>query len=62
MTIDERTIRVSAGKIVTDKDLELGSEVRLVITGEVTKLEDSPNWDGTITRCFVIKGVIAEEI
>ena len=62
MTIDEHTIKISAGKIVTDKELEIGSEVRLIVTGEVIKTEDTNNFDGTISRCYIVKGQIAEEI
>lgn len=62
MTIDEHTIKVSAGKIVTDKELEMGSEVRLFVTGEVIKVEDTNNFDGTITRCYVVKGEISEKM
>lgn len=62
MTIDEHTIKVSAGKIVTEKELEIGSEVRLIVTGEVVKVEDTPNYDNTISRCYIVKGEIAERI
>lgn len=62
MTIDEHTIKISAGKIVTDKELEIGSEVKLLVTGEVIKVEDTNNFDGTISRCYVVKGEIAESI
>lgn len=62
MKIDEFTIKVSASKIPTLKELEIGSEVKLIIDGEVVRVEDANNFDGTITRNFVVKGTLAEEI
>lgn len=62
MKIDEYTIKVSASKIPTLKELEIGSEVKVIIDGEVIKIEDANNFDGTISRNYVVKGVIAEEI
>lgn len=60
--VDEYTISVRASKIPTVKELTLGSEVRLIVLGDVVKCEDSDNFDGTITRNYVIKGTLAEEI
>lgn len=61
MKIDEYTIRVSARKISTESELEIGSDVQLILQGEVVKVEDATNFNGTISRCFVVRGILVEK-
>jgi len=61
MKINEKLVRISAGKAPIDKELEIGQEVTIGAKGTVTKIEDTDNQDGTIDRCYVIKVEFAED-
>lgn len=52
--IDELLIKVS-GRVPTDKKIELGQDVMLVIVGTCVKQETTDNQDGSVNMCFVIK-------
>ena len=60
MKVDEHTVKISATKIPINTELEIGSEVVFIVEGEVVKVEDTPNYDGTRNRCYVVRGVIIE--
>ena len=59
MKVDEHLVKVSAGQIVTDKPLDLGDEVVLIVKGTVTKIEQLDNQDGTINQVYIVKGDLA---
>ena len=52
--IDELLIKVS-GRISTDKKIELGQDVMLVVLGSCVKQETMDNQDGSVSICYVIK-------
>lgn len=60
-TINQYLVRISAGKAPLSTELEMGEEVTIGAKGEVTKIEDSNNQDGTIDRTYVIKIAFAED-
>ena len=59
MLIDYQ-IRVQSSPVAIDQELELGDTVSAIINGDIIKLEDKDNYDGSITRTYVIKGQFAE--
>ena len=59
MEVNEKLVRVSAGLVPIEQELELGDDVRLVIEGTVVKEEHEDQNDGTINVIFVVKGVVA---
>jgi len=60
MKVNEKLLKVSAGQIVLDGELNLGDDVIIRIDGTVTKTEDHDNQDGTVNRVFTVKGTIAD--
>lgn len=58
MTINSRSVRLMTSKIEIDRDLPMGSEVTLRVTGDVVKQELIDNMDGTQDIVFVVKGII----
>jgi len=62
MKINEHLLRVSAGKIVIDRDLPMDQDIILTVRGSVVKYEDSSNQDGTVDRTYILKGEIAEYV
>lgn len=60
MKLNDNLLRISAGYIYIDKPLELGDEVKLFVTGTVTKIEQKDCQDGTFDAVHVVKGEIAE--
>lgn len=55
-------MKVSAGYIVLQEPLKIDEDVILMVEGNVTKVEDHSNQDGTIKRVFVVKGIIGEVV
>jgi hypothetical protein len=65
MTIDHYSIRLSGKReheIVIDKPLSMDQEVTLTVRGQVIEVKDTTNNDGTVNRCYTIRGEIAEEV
>lgn len=62
MTIDEILLKVSAGQIVLDNDLDIDNEVAVMIKGSITKAEYKSNQDGTSNKILTLKGEIASVI
>jgi hypothetical protein len=62
MKINEYLIKVSQGKAPIAGSLEIGQDVEVAIQGNVVKVEDTDNQDGTINRTYVIKSIVAEVI
>ncbi len=59
MKIDEHLVKISAGQVVIDGELEQDQEVALMIKGNVTKVEYKSNQDGTSNRIITVKGYLA---
>lgn len=63
MTINERLLKFKAAHpkdlIYLDQDLEMDSEVELVITGQVVEITDKTLNDGSVDRIFTVKGQVA---
>lgn len=59
--INETLVKISMAAIPILRELEMQDEVTLVVRGEVVKVEDVNNFDGTVNRVFKVKGIIAEE-
>lgn len=59
MQINEKLIKVSAGKVPIEGDIKLGDDVQILISGTVVKEEHEDNQDGTINQVFVVKGVVS---
>lgn len=62
MKINEHLVKISAGYIVIPNELKMDEEVALIVKGQVTKIEDKSNQDGTIDRIYTVKGEIAGEL
>lgn len=58
--INEHNIKISMSKINIPNELKIDDEVTIVLTGDVTKTEDSSNQDGTVDRTYVVKGMYAK--
>lgn len=58
--INENLIKISAGYITVAQELELDTDITLMVNGAVVKCEDRSNQDGTVNRIYTIKGIIAE--
>jgi len=56
--IDSLLVKVS-GRPYLGTKLEIDKEVRLVIEGQVVKVETMSNQDGSVNICYVIKAVTA---
>lgn len=61
-TVDERLVKVSMAQIPVTDTLELGDTVRVMVEGDVTKIEHKDNQDGTYNEVYVIKGIYGETI
>ena len=59
MQIDYQ-IRVQSSPVGIDQELTLGDTVSAIINGDIVKVEDKDNYDGSITRTYIIKGQFAE--
>jgi hypothetical protein len=57
MQINEYTVKISLSKFPINQELKLEEDVELNIKGEVLRIEDTSNYDGTVDRCFIIKGI-----
>jgi hypothetical protein len=67
--INEKRIRVSQGLVNIPQfiDLDLGDEVMILLDGEVVKIEETDNQDGSknvtyVVKCTEIKNVNGQEI
>lgn len=58
--INERFIKISQSKIVVDKDFNNGDEIKILVTGDITKVEYPDNQDGTEDKVGILKGLFAE--
>jgi hypothetical protein len=52
--INEHILRIS-GKVCTDQPYELGEDYTINITGNIVKIEEHDNQDGTIDVIYVMK-------
>lgn len=59
MQINERLVKISAGIVPVEQELELGQDVQLTISGNITKVEHLDQQDGTINVVYVVKGIIS---
>lgn len=63
MEIREHLLKLSGKRkdlIISTQPLAMDQEVHLVVEGQVVKIEDETNNDGTVNRIYIIKGIIAE--
>lgn len=59
-TINELLIRIQSSPVPIVKELELGDSVSAIVMGDIIKVEDKDEYDGSITRTYHIKGQFAE--
>lgn len=59
MQINEKLIKISAGVVPVEQELELGQDVQLTISGNITKVEHLDQQDGTINVVYIVKGIIS---
>lgn len=62
MKIDEILLKVSAGQIVLDADLNIDEDVAVMVKGSITKEEYKSNQDGTSNKVLTLKGEIASVV
>ena len=62
MNINENLVLIMSSCIPIQKELTIGDDVVLNVTGSVVKIEDSDNQDGTVNRTYKIKGILGEVI
>jgi hypothetical protein len=60
--VNEYMIKVSMGRMVVDRPMQLGDSVRVLIEGDVTKIEQLDNQDGTHDEVYVVKGIYAQNL
>jgi len=60
MNIGSYQIRVQASPVEITQELNLGDTVSAIINGDIVKVEDKDDYDGSITRTYHIKGQFAE--
>lgn len=60
LEIDEYLVKVSAGyvPVANPQGLEMDKDVIVAIQGQIVKIEESTNNDGTIKKIYTIKGEI----
>ena len=56
--IDQLLVKVS-GRAYLGEKLEIDQDVRLVIEGQVAKIETMTNQDGSVNICYIIKAMTA---
>ena len=59
ITINEKIIRIT-GSASTDKILELGDDVVLLVKGSIVQTQDWDNQDGTKNRVYKVKVLSVE--
>ena len=52
--VDELLVKIS-GRATLRQQLEIDQDVRLVIEGQVVKVETLSNQDGSVNLCYVVK-------
>ena len=57
MQVNEHILKVS-GKIDIPEGLELGSDHVISLTGQIVKVEDLDNQDGTCNKVYVFKPML----
>ena len=57
--IDQLVIKIS-GRAYLGQQLEIDQDVRLVIEGQVVKVETLSNQDGSVNLCYVVKAISVE--
>lgn len=61
--INEKIIKITgSGCIDKELELELGDDIDILIKGNVVKIEDSDNQDGTYDKIMKIKIITVEKI
>lgn len=60
MKINSRSVKITASRIETPKELANGSDIVLTVEGTVVKEEYLDLQDGTVDVVYHVKGVIVE--
>jgi len=60
--IDERLLRINSNPVILFGKLKMDENVSMLVKGNVIKIEDKTNDNGTVDRIFVIKGTIGEVV
>ena len=55
--VDELLVKIS-GRSTIGRELEIDQDVRLVIEGQVVKVETLSNQDGSVNLCYVVKPLL----
>lgn len=61
-TVDQHLIKISMGQIPIDKKLKLSEDVKLFVSGNITKVEQKDNQNGTFDEVYTIKGIVADAL
>lgn len=59
MEINERLVKISAGLVPIEGEINLGDDVQILLSGTVTKTEQMDNQDGTYNLVYVVKGIVS---
>lgn len=59
-SVNEYAIKISMSKINIPNSLKLGDEVTIQLTGDVTKIEQLDQQDGTYDEVYTVKGIFAD--
>ena len=57
--VNERLVKLSSSLTPIEGDLDLGQDVQIVFQGNVVKMEQKDNQDGTYDLVYVVKGLIS---
>lgn len=60
--VNEYLVKVSAGAMPIEHELQLGDDVVLKVEGTVVTVLDKDLQDGTVDRVYTIKGVLVSQI
>jgi len=61
LEINEHLVQIKGDRITIPNGLRLGQDVRLVVDGNVEKILEQDNQDGTKDVIYMVKGIIVEE-
>lgn len=59
MEINERLVKISAGLVPIEGEINLGDDVQILVSGTVVKTEQMDNQDGTYNLVYVVKGIVS---
>lgn len=60
--VNENLVKISSSPFIVEKGLLMDQEVVLRVKGDVVKVEEKSNQDGTVDRIAVVKVQFGEDV